>query len=406
MNIGERTPWSKLAIQGGSPVRPKPIETVVWTSEQVREQVMDLLVTGRLSNYYNGVWARRFEDMYARYHGPGYHAVAVNSGTSALHLAVTAAGIGPGDEVILPALCFVAAATAVVQNGAIPIICDAEPDSLTIDVEMAERLIGPRTRAILAVHFWGYPSDAERLRSLCDKHGLVLIEDCAQALGASANGNKVGTFGDYATCAFSVRKHVACGEGGMVLCRRERDHDKIRRLSNYGKGPDWDDYDSLGYSYRLSEFSAIVGLDGLSRLDGETRARRRAVEHYRKRVENSGLAIVPEPPWGGSVYFKCPILLPRDNIDKRHEIVNAINAENVSCRIPHRPLFAIEWLAAYLKEKSAYRGADLCPIAAACHRRLIEIEAGPHLPLEEARVSGEALMKVWDHFSISVHNRD
>src|SRR5205085_3899123 len=187
------------------------------------------------------------------------------------------------------------------------------PDNLTIDVEIAEQLIGPRTRAILAVHFWGYASDSKRLRALCDKHGLVLIEDCAQALGASASGNKVGTFGDYATCAFSVRKHVACGEGGMVLCNREQDHAKIRRFSNYGKGPDWDDYDSLGYSYRMPEFSAIVGLDGLGRLDDETRARQQAVEHYRKRVENSGLVIVAEPPWGSSVYFKCPILLPRDS---------------------------------------------------------------------------------------------
>jgi perosamine synthetase len=398
MNKLERVPGSELAIYGGAPVRREPIETVVATSDEVRERVLDLLATGRLSNYYNGTWARRFEEAFARYHGPDRHAVAVNSGTSALHLAVTAAGIGPGDEVIVPALCFVAAATAVVQNGGVPVICDAEPDSLTIDVALAERLIGPRTKAILAVHFWGYPSDAARLRALCDNYGLILIEDCAQALGASAGGKKLGTYGDYATCAFSVRKHVACGEGGMVLCRREEDNDRVRRLSNYGKGPGWDDYDSLGYSYRLPEFSAIVALDGLSRLDHETHARRRAVALYRSLIENSGLVVVPEPPWGGSVYFKCPILLPPDMTGKRREIVDAIGAENVSCRIPHRPLFAIDWLAGYLQEKGAYRGAEQCPVAAAYHPRLIEIEAGPHLPIEEARLSGDALMKVWNHF--------
>jgi perosamine synthetase len=398
MNKIERVPQAKLAAFGGVPVRPAPIETVVATSDQVRERVLALLGTGRLSNYYNGTWAREFEAAFASYHGPDYFAVAVNSGTSALHLAITAAGIGPGDEVIVPALSFVAAAAAVVQNGAVPIICDAEPDSLTLDVNQAERLIGPRTKAILPVHFWGYPSDSARLRALCDKHGLTLIEDCAQALGAVTHGGKVGAFGDYATCAFSVRKHVACGEGGMVLCRREADYDRVRRLSNYGKGPGWDDYDSLGYSYRMPEFSAIVALDGLARLDAECHALRQAVAHYRGMVDGSGLAIVPEPPWGGSVYFKCPILLPAGAVAARQQIVDAINAENVSCRIPHRPLFAIEWLAAYLEEKGAYRGAQLCPVAASCHRRLIEIEAGPHLPLHEARLSSAALMKVCNHF--------
>jgi perosamine synthetase len=389
---------SELALYGGTPVRAKPIETIVIASPQARDQVMELLASGMLSNYYNGRWARRLEEEFARYHGTSFHAVAVNSGTSALHLALTAAGVGPGDEVIVPALCFIAAAAAVVQNGGIPIICDAEPESLTLDLEKAERLITSRTKAILPVHFWGYPSNAADLCEICRAHHLALIEDCAQAFGAPVRGNKVGTYGEYATFSFCIRKHIASGEGGIVLCRNEENYRRLRALSNYGKGPGWDDYETLGYSYRLAEFSSIVALDGLSRLNEEIEARRRAVAHFTEVIVGTGLKIVPEPAWGKSVYFKCPIVLPLHATGLRQQIVDAINAENISCRVPHRPLYAIPWLAEYLEGKNAYRGAQDCPVVAAHHPRLIEIESGPHLPLDEARISGRGLVKVWNYF--------
>lgn len=387
-----------LAILGGEPVRSKPIETSVAIFERTRQRTMELLETGRLSNYHNGPWARAFETAFAAYHGPDHHAIAVNSGTSALHLAVTAANVGPGDEVILPALCFVAAAIAVIQNGGVPVLCDAEPDSLTMDVEQVEKLIGPRTKAILPVHFFGYPTNVEALRALCDRHGLSLIEDCAQATGAPAHGKTVGTFGDFATYAFSVRKHIACGEGGLVMCRDRDTHTRLRELSNYGKGPGWDDYTSLGFSYRMAEFPSIVALDGLERLDDEIAARRDAGGHYRALLDGTGLSVVPEPSWGSSVYFKCPILVPEGVADERQKIVDAISAENISCRIPHRPLYDIPWVADYLKERQRFRGRADCPVAAAAHRRLIEVETGPHLPLEEAQRTGAGVLKVWRHF--------
>jgi perosamine synthetase len=395
----QAAPAKELAIRGGRPIRPKPIEADIHVSELARERVLDLLDGGKLSDYYNGPWAHQLEAAFAEYHGLSHRAVAVNSGTSALHLAVTAAGIGPGDEVIVPAFCFVAAAIAVVQNGGIPVICDAEPESLTLDTERVEALIGPRTKAILPVHFWGYPSNLPVLREICSRNGLLLIEDCAQALGASADGKKVGTFGDYAAYAFSVRKHIACGEGGMVLCHTEDGYERVRRMSNYGKGPGWDDYISIGFSYRLTEFSSIVALDGLGRLDEEVCARQQAGRYYIDALRDSSLTVVPEPRWGGSVYFKCPILLPTDSIQLRQKVVDAIGAENVSCRVPHRPLYSIPWLSDYLKQHGAFRGTQECPVAAANHPRLIEIESGPHLSLEEARLTSQAVLNVWRHFA-------
>ena len=283
-------------------------------------------------------------------------------------------------------------------------ICDAEPNTLTMDFTQAETLVNNRTKAILVVHFWGYPSNVAALRELCDQHGLVLIEDCSQAFGAPAHGHKVGDFGDYATFAFAVRKHVQCGEGGMVLCRSEENHENLRRVSNYGKGPGWDDYHSLGYNYRMAEFPAIIALDGLSRLKDEIFARRQAGAYYGEIFHDTGLNVVCEPEWGNSVFFKCPVLLPPGMAASRQQIVDAISAENVSCRVPHRPLYSIPWLAEYLQARGAYRGAEGCPIVSAMYPRLFEIETGPHLPINEARLSGAAVMKVWNHFSALIRS--
>jgi len=399
MSKHEEKRLPELAILGGSPVRPEPIAATVVISDKLRKNVQELLNSGVLSCYYNGLWARRFEEEFARYLGPGHFAVAVNSGTSALQLAVEAAGIGQGDEVIMPALCFVAAALAVVNVGAIPIICDSEADSLTLNVSDVESLIGPHTKGILPVHFWGHPANMAMLREICDRHKLVLIEDCAQAFGASVQNAKTGNYGDYAAFAFSVRKHIACGEGGIVLCRNEENYNRLRCISNYGKGPDWHDYRSPGHSYRMAEFPAIVALDGLGRLDEEIRRRQQAARHYLSIIEGTKLEAIATPLWGKSVYFKFPILLPHNAVTKRQHIVDAIKAENVSCRIPHPPLYNIPWLSQYLKERGAYRGASECPIVASHYPRLIEIETGPHLPLEEAVKSGTAVLKVWNHYS-------
>ena len=388
----------KLAIFGGTPVRPEPIQTTVTVSENAKTQINVLIESGEFSNYYNGAWAHHFETAFARLHGNNRKAVAVNSGTSALHLALVAAGIGRGDEVIVPALCFVAAATAIAQIGALPIICDAEPTSLTMNCEHVEHLISDRTKAILPVHFWGYPADLSKLRALSQRFDICLIEDCAQAYGARVHDKLVGTYGLYATFALSVRKHIACGEGGIVLTTNTDNQNKLRVLANYGKGPGWDDYECLGFSYRLPEFSAIVALDGLNRLSDEIKARRAAANYYEEATQSSDLMIVPEPSWGSSVYFKVPFLLPADQIDCRQDIVDAINAENVSARIPHRPLFKIPWLVDYLAENGKSCQHQDFPIANTAHDRLFELESGPHLPIDEFTRSAEAMLKVWEYY--------
>lgn len=387
-----------LAVHGGVPARERPIDTTVPLSPAGRAEIAALLDSGSLSAWYGGPNSHRFEEAFAGYHGPGFHAVAVNSGTSALHLALAAAGVGPGDEVIVPAACFISAASAVVQLGGVPVVCDVEPTSLTLDPVAAERLVGPRTKAVLPVHFWGYPANLPELRALCDRHGLILVEDACQAPGARVGDRRTGMYGDFAAYSFAFRKHVSTGDGGMVLTPRDESARQVRRLANLGKGEAWDEYHTLGYSYRMVELSALVGIDGMRRLDDEIARRRAAVAYYRDAFSDTGLVPIPESAWGQAIYFKLPVLLPAGSTGDRNAIVDAVGAENVSCRIPHPPLWTIDWLARYTAEHGRYRGADECPVAASLLPRLFEIETGPHLPLEEAAVSAGAVLKVWRHF--------
>lgn len=393
---GDRKHAFDLAIHGGPPARDRPVPTTVTVSRDARAAILDLLDNSHpLGTYYGGTHTRRLETTFAAAHGEGAHGVATNSGTSALHVALVAAGIKPGDEVIVQSLCFVSAASAIVQVGATPVICDVEPDSLTIDVRQAETLITERTKAILPVHYWGYPADLPALRTLCDRYGLALIEDSCQAPLAPVGGRTTGAFGDFSVYAFCDRKHIRSGEGGMVLCRDSAVADRLRSLVNFGKGPGWDDYEELGFSYRMVELSALILLDGLERLPREHRARQQAADVYRSVLADTPLVPVPAPPWGDSVYFKLPILLPAGRQDRRAFLADAVSAENVSCRIPHRPLYEIPWLAKHLVEAGRYRGEAECPVTADAFARMIEVETGPHLPVEEARISANAVLKVW-----------
>ena len=385
-----------LAIYGAEPVRPRPVPLNVTISPGLRSQILALLDNSEpLGAYYGGSHTRRFEAAFAAAHGEDTYGVATNSGTSALHVALVAADVGPGDEVIVQTMCFVSAASVIVQVGAIPVICDVEPHSLTMDVERAETLITKRTKAILPVHYWGYPANMPALRTLCDRYGLALIEDSCQAPLAPVGGRTTGMFGDLSAYAFCDRKHIRSGEGGMVICRNPDTAERLRSLVNFGKGPGWDDYEELGYSYRMVELSALICLEGLSKLGAEQQARQEAAAVYRAALADTPLQPVPEPKWGRSIYFKLPVILPAEHADRRPFMVEAVSAENVSCRIPHRPLYEIPWLAKFLTDCDRFSGEAECPITADVFSRMIEVETGPYLPRHEAVASARAVQKVW-----------
>jgi dTDP-4-amino-4,6-dideoxygalactose transaminase len=294
--------------------------TDIAMPEQDVQAVMACLESGWLTM---GPRTQSFEQALSQYVGTP-HAVTVSSGTAALHLACLAAGIGPGDEVIVPAFTFVASAAAVRYVGAEPVLCDVRSAmDFNIDPQDAERRITPRTRAIVAVHFCGYPADLQALRALCDERGLMLIEDCAQAIGAHADehGRHVGTVGELGAFSFFSKKQLCVGEGGMVATADEEMAARVRLLRSHamtsstwdrhrGHDPAYDVVD-VGFNYRLDEPRAALGLSRIERLDGDIARRRELVRTYRKRLAGiDGLELpFDDNAVERSSHFAFPVLL-------------------------------------------------------------------------------------------------
>jgi dTDP-4-amino-4,6-dideoxygalactose transaminase len=267
------------------------------------------------------------------------NAVTVSSGTAALHLACLAAGVGPGDEVIVPAFTFVAGAAAVRYTGATPVLCDVtSPREFNLDPQDVARRITPRTKAVIAVHFCGYAAPAVELRALCDEHGLKLIEDCAQAIVATVDeqGRKAGTVGDLGAFSFFSKKQLCVGEGGMIACPDDELAARLRLLRSHaltsstwdrhrGHDPAYDIVD-VGYNYRLDEPRAALGLSRLQRLPASIEARRATVRAYRERL--AGVAGVElcfdDQAVARSSHFAFPVLLAdRETRDRFRDSLKA-----------------------------------------------------------------------------------
>jgi dTDP-4-amino-4,6-dideoxygalactose transaminase len=295
-----------------------PLTDLRLTDDDV-EAVLDCLRGGWLTM---GPRTRRFEAALQEWVG-AEHAVALSSGTAALHLACAAAGVGPGDEVIVPALTFLASAHAPRYCGAEPVFCDvASPTEPLLDVAAVERCITPRTKAVIAVHFCGYAADVVALRALCDAHGLVLIEDAAQAIGATVapGGPQAGTVGHLGCFSFFSKKQLSVGEGGMVATGDEALADRVRSLRSHAMtSGTWDrhrghedSYDivDIGFNFRMDEPRAALGLSRLPRLREEIDARRAAVRLYRERLAGvHGLELCwSDPAVDLASHFAFPVL--------------------------------------------------------------------------------------------------
>jgi dTDP-4-amino-4,6-dideoxygalactose transaminase len=312
--------------------------TDVEVPEQDVRAVLDCLESGWLTM---GPRTGAFEAALAEFVGSP-HAVAVSSGTAALHLSCLAAGLGLGDEVIVPAFTFVASAAAVRYVGATPVLCDvSSPREFNIDPADVARRITPRTRAVIGVHFCGYPARAAELRALCDEHGLILIEDCAQAIGArlDGDGRQAGTVGDLGAFSFFSKKQLCVGEGGMVTTASDERAERVRLLRSHaltsstwdrhrGHDPAYDIVD-VGFNYRIDEPRAALGLSRLARLQEALDARRATVRAYRERLaELPGVELCfDEGAVERSSHFAFPVLLP--DRERRDRFRDALKADGV-----------------------------------------------------------------------------
>ncbi len=268
----------RLAINGGPKAVTRKLTSWPNFDEKAIRAVEEVLKSGKV-NYWTGRKGMEFESRFAKWQGSGY-AVSVANGTAALHVALSALGIGPGDEVIVPSYTFIASSFSVVQAGAIPRFADVNLEDHCISLESAERLVNERTRAIMPVHLYGNVCDMDAIRAFAKKHGLFVVEDNAEAFGGSYKGKKTGTLGDIAGCSFCQNKTFTTGgEGGMVttdneelawLARSFRDHgynvqERLSLLELEQKLPYI--HNMVGWNYRMTEMQSAIGLAELERMD-------------------------------------------------------------------------------------------------------------------------------------------
>ena len=394
------------AIEGGKPVREKPIEVYpVFTEEEINA-VVETLRSGKLTSL-TGNKTKIFEEEFSKYLGVK-HSIAVMNGTVALHVALRALGIGPGDEVITSPFTFVASASSILHQNAIPVFADIEKDTFNISPESIAERITDKTKAIIAVHLCGHPAEMDEIKKIAEEHNLRVIEDCAQAIGAEYRGVKVGGIGDVGTFSFYLSKNITTGEGGMVTTNNDEVAEKAKLIRHHGE-PSWYRYILLGYNYRMTELQAALGIEQLKRLDELNRRREEIAKIYTDEFEGVDTLILPiVRPHVKHVWHLYNVILDIDKIRiSRNEFVKAVRAENVWINIVYpsvlylEPLFmnksghgkGCPWSCPFYGRNIEYK-KGLCPNAEWVSERVITLPTLPYLSDEHVIDIAKAVKKV------------
>jgi len=306
--------------------------------EATVQRVAQTLRAGWLSE---GKQVQAFEGEFGRKFGLP-HALALNSGTAALHLAMLGAGVGPGDEVITTAQTFVATAMAVLYVGGTPVFADITPGGPNLAPKDLDRRITSRTKAILVVHYGGYPCDMEEINAIAARHKLKVIEDAAHALGATYHGKPVGSLGDFAIFSFQAIKQLTTGDGGMLVCRRPEDHQAAyrrrwfgidranRKLSELGQ-PEWD-ITEVGYKYHMNDIAAAMGLAQLEHFDAAQARRSELNRLYRCELGAvAGLRLLHEEPDRQGACWLFTVL-----VERRRDFIRALQRRGVDVAVWHQ----------------------------------------------------------------------
>lgn len=295
-----------------------------------RQYVLDCLDSSWISSI--GSYIDRFETEFAAYVGCR-HAIAASNGTTALHLSLLAFGVGPGDEIIVPTLTYVASVNAIAYCGAIPVFADADPLTGNIDPKSAAACITSRTKGIMAVHLYGHPVDMDPLLELARRHSLFVVEDAAEAHGAEYKGRKTGSIGDIGVFSFYGNKLITTGEGGMLTTNDASLAAKIRILRSQGMDPSrrfW--HPIIGYNYRMTNIQAAIGLAQLERVQDHIDRHVAVARAYNAALSGTaGLTLPVEQPWAKHVYWLYTIILD-ESLPKRDDVMQYLAEAGIETR--------------------------------------------------------------------------
>ncbi len=352
-----------------------------WIDERDEELVLEVLRSGQLSL---GPVGPRFEALLADAVGAP-HCAAVSSGTAGLHLCMHLAGVGPGDEVITSPYSFVASANCAIYQGAEPVFADIDSATLNLDPEAVEAAVTPRTKAVVAVDIFGYPCELDELRSICDRHGLVLVEDACEALGAVYKGRPIGSHGHLATWAFYPNKQITTGEGGAVTTGSAEEHELLVSLRNQGRleTSSWLQHGRLGFNYRLDDISAALGIGQLERLDRILEARRTVAERYGELLAGVDVELpLADDADHVRSWFVYVVKLPA-GVD-RDAVMARLAGDGIACA-PYLPSIHLQ---SYMRERYGF-SEGLCPVSEDASARTLAVPFHSRLPREDQeRVAG------------------
>ncbi len=369
---------------------------IPYGKQLIDDEDIKMVVEVLQSDYLTtGPKVREFEEAVANFCG-SEHAVAVSSGTAALHCAMYAAGIGPGDEVIVPPMTFVATANAVVFQGGIPVFADVEPETLLIDPENVEKRVTGKTRAIVAMDYAGHPCDYDALKEIASKHGLVLIADACHSLGAKYKGRRIGSLADMTIFSFHPVKHITTGEGGMIVTDDERFSKRLKQFRNHGISADhfqraekntWKyEMTDLGFNYRITDIQCSLGLSQLKKLPLFLEKRTRIAKRYsEKLVSLVDIELLEVKDIVQHAYHLYVILLKSSRVS-RTALFKRLRSQGIGVNVHYIPVH----LHPFYREKFG-TAEGLCPVAESAYQKILSLPIFPAMEMADVDRVVEAL---------------
>jgi UDP-4-amino-4,6-dideoxy-N-acetyl-beta-L-altrosamine transaminase len=367
-----------------------------WIDDEDIKAVVEVLRTDWITQ---GPKVDEFERRVAEYCGAKY-AVAVSSGTAALHAACTVAGISEGDEAITTPITFAATANAIVYCGGKPVFADVREDTLNIDPVEIQRRLSPRTRAVLPVDFTGHPADLDKIKVIAQERGLVVIEDAAHALGAEYNGEKIGSISDLTILSFHPVKLITTGEGGMILTNNQEFYEKLKIFRHHGivnidKGSWYYEIHSSGYNFRITDIQCALGISQMSKLDRFVQRRREITARYNEAFSEIEAIITPVEKDNVKAVYHIYVIQLRTEMLKvgRKEIFEALRAENIGVNVHYMPLH----LHPFYQREFGYKEGDY-PKAERYYERAITLPIFPRMSDNDVEDVIEAVIKVITYY--------